>query len=390
MPDPMPEISNEDLKPFSQFQYIGKDTPRYDIPSKVNGEAQFAIDLRLPEMLYGVIERGLVHGAKPSLLNEAEIKNMKGVRKVVVLDHGIGIIAEKLEWALAAKAALDVSWSDAPMTGFNSQEAYQKYAEVADQQKPGEVVVEKGNFTDTHRSAHKTYAVDFKNDYVYHAQMEPLNAVVQVAENGQSAEVWVGSQQGFTPKMGVPRALGISPDKVKVNLMYLGGGFGRRSMTDFVEECARLAKEVSPLPVKLIWTREDDITYGAYRPMSLQRLRAGIDQQGNITSFSHLIVGDGDNLLASGIRNEFYNIPHQQAELRIVPHGVRLKHWRSVGHGPNKYAIECMIDEIAHDQGIDPVAMRRKLLADSPRALATLEKAAAMCNWGQPLSSDRA
>ncbi len=390
MPDPMPAFTNEELKPVGEFQYIGKDKPRYDIPAKVNGEAQFAIDMRLPGMLYAVMERGQVHGAKPELQNEAEINIMQGIKKVVVLDHGVGIIAEKLEWAFAAKAALKISWSDAPMTGFNSQESFQKYAEVADQKKSGEVIVEKGNFTNAFRSASKTYSVDFKNDYVYHAQMEPLNAVVQVAEDRQSAEVWVGSQQGFTPKMGVPGVLGISPENVKVNLMYLGGGFGRRSMTDFVEECAHLAKEVAPLPVKLIWTREDDLTYGAYRPMSLQKLRAGTDRQGNITSFSHLIVGDGDNLLASGIRNEFYNIPHQHAELRIVPHGVRLKHWRSVGHGPNKFAIECMIDEISHDQGKDPVEMRRELMANAPRAQATLEKAASMCQWGQPIPDGRA
>lgn len=390
MPDPIPEFTNDELKPISEFQYIGKDKPRFDIPSKVNGKAQFAIDVRLPDMLYGVIERGLVHGAQPQLQNESEILELQGVKKVVTLDHGIGIIAEKIEWALAAKAMLNITWSNAKVSGFNSQQTYEKYAAVANQDQPGEVIIDEGNFTNAYRSAFKKISVDYKNDYVYHAQMEPLNAVVKVAEGQQSAEVWVGSQQGFTPKMGVPQVLGISPDKVKVNLMYLGGGFGRRSMTDFVEECAHLAKEVAPLPVKLIWTREDDITYGAYRPMSLQRLKAGVDRQGNITSFSHLIIGDGDNLLASGIRNDFYNIPHQHAELRIITHGVRLKHWRSVGHGPNKYAIECMIDEVAHELDLDPIAMRKKLMANAPRARATLEKAADMCNWGQPLPGDRA
>jgi isoquinoline 1-oxidoreductase beta subunit len=152
-------------------------------------------------------------------------------------------------------------------------------------------------------------------------------------------------------------------------------------MNDFVEECTLLAREVAPRPLKLIWTREDDFTYGAFRPLSFQRIRAGINSAGELTSFSHCVVGDGGNLVASGAANDHYNIPNQLAEWREASNGIRLKHWRAVGHGPNKFAIECTIDEIARDQGIDPVAFRRRLMSDSPRALATLEKAAEISGW---------
>lgn len=390
IPEAMPDISDKDLKKQEDFQLVGKYIPRTEIPSKANGSAQFAIDIRLPEMVYAVLERGNLHGASPTLLNEEEILALDGVLKLMPFDYAIGIVAKTLEQALQAKKQLKIQWSDAPASGFNSQEVYASYETIAREKKKGRIINEKGNVEKATRSASKTYSGDFKNDYVYHAQMEPLNAIIQVAENGQSAEVWVGSQQGPDTKLGVPDVLGIPPDKVNVHLQYLGGGFGRRSMNDFVEECAHMAKEMAPLPVKLMWTREDDVAYGAFRPLSLQRLMASVDDEGNITGFSHCVIGDGGHLVASGALNDHYNIPNQLVEWRSASHGVRLKHWRAVGHGPNKFAIEAMLDEIAFQEGVDPVALRRKLMANSPRALATLEKAAEISNWSSPSEEGRA
>lgn len=390
MPDELPEFTEADLTDPKDFRLIGKDVPRTDIPEKVDGSAKFAIDVRLPNMLYGVYERGKLHGSKPSLRNQAEIDAMPGVVKIVEIEYAIGVIAERLEQALAAKKALKIDWSEATASGFNSQEAYAAYEKIASSNKKGDVVRDIGNFRQAKAQSAKTYTADFKNDYVYHAQMEPLNSVIQVAEDGQSAEVWVGSQQGFTPKMGVPKALGIPPENVKVNLMYLGGGLGRRSLTDFITECAFLAKEVAPRPVKLMWTREDDLTYGCYRPLSLQRLTATTDKDGNLTGLSHYVIGDGPNLTSSGILNEYYDIPNKYYELREKEEGIRLKHWRSVGHSPNKFAIESMIDRVAHDQGVDPVEYRSRLMQKFPKALATLEKAAEIANWGNSSTQARA
>ena len=390
MPDSLPELSESEFKDPNSYQFIGIDQPRVDIPEKVMGTAQFAIDIKLPQMLYGVLERGKVHGASPKLNNESEILAMEGVLKLVHFDYAIGIIAETIDQALAAKKLLNTSWSEAPSSGFNSQECYEKYEQIASDKSTGKVIIDEGDINSAIKSADKNFTVDFKNDYVYHAQMEPLNSIVKVDTDGKSAEVWVGSQQGFDSKLGIPKYLGIPAENVKINLQYLGGGFGRRSMTDFVLEGTGLAREVAPRPVKLIWTREDDVSYGAYRPLTLQRLRAATDAQGNITGFSHCVVGDGGNLVASGIRIDYYDIPNKYAEWREVSEGIRLKHWRSVGHAPNKFAIECMIDEIAIYFKKDPADLRRKLLAKAPRALATLEKAMAISNWGSAIDVNRA
>lgn len=390
MPVDIPDFTIDQLKQPSDFKLIGNNIPRTEIPGKVNGSAAFAIDIRLPDMVYGVLERGKRHGAKPTLLNETEILAQEGILKIVAYDYAIGLVATKLEQALKAKSLLKLEWSESDASGFNSQEVYGEYEKIAANRKKGKIVSETGNIDTALRNASKTYTADFKNDYIYHAQMEPLNAVIQVAQDLQSAEVWVGSQQGFDTKLGVPDVLGIAPENVNVHLQFLGGGFGRRSMSDFVVECAKLAKEMAPLPVKLIWTREDDVTYGTFRPISFQRLEVCVDKKGEIDGFSHMVIGDGGNLVASGTSNSHYNIPNQLAEWRETSHGIRLKHWRSVGHGPNKFAIESMLDEIASDQQIDPVALRRKLMADSPRALATLEKVVEMSDWNGATKEGRA
>lgn len=390
IPENLPDFTEEQLKSPKDFRLIGQDIPRTEIPAKVDGTAKFAIDIRLPKMVYGILERGKLHGAKPNLTNEAEILNMPGILKVIPFDYAIGVVATTLERALEAKKKLTISWGEAKAEGYNSQTIYKTYLQRAQDEKKGETIVAQGDVKAALERAAKTYEIDFKNDYVYHAQMEPLNAVIQMAEDAKSAEVWVGSQQGVDPKLGVPEVLGIPPENVKIHLQYLGGGFGRRSMSDFVVECAVLAKEMAPLPVKLIWTREDDLIYGTFRPLSLQRLNAGVDSTGTITSLSHCVIGDGGNLVASGARNDHYNIPNQSVEWREENHGIRLKHWRSVGHGPNKFAIECMLDEIAYGEGIDPMDIRSTLMTGSPRALATLNKVKELSDWNAPAIDGRA
>lgn len=391
-PGQLPEILEKDLKNPGEFRLIGNETvPRYDIPAKVDGSARYAMDVRLPDMVYGVITRSPVHGAKPSLLNEAAIRALPGVIDVVALDHGIGLIAESIEKALAIKPRLQIEWSDdAKAISHNSRQAYEDYVRILDSETvDGRTIAERGDVNQGLRSALKTYTADYKNDYVYHAQMEPLNAVVSVAPDGKSAEVWVGSQSTDGARSAAAGVLGLDTEQVTLHACYLGGGFGRRSMSDNVEEAALLAKELKR-PLKLLWTREDDVQYGSFRPISLQRLQAGVDEQGNITAWRHTIIGPGDRLLASGAEIPFYDIPHQRIEVRAEDHGVRTKHWRAVGHGPNKYAIECFIDEIAAEQKIDPLEMRKKLMKNSPRALKVLQTVAEMANWGTAPAEGRA
>lgn len=391
VPETLPEIPEDQLKSPADFRLIGTVMPRYDIPSKVDGSALFAMDIQVPEMVYGVIERGNLHGASPKLKNEEGILGLPGILKVVQLDYGIGIVADTMHEALAAKEQLEIEWNEGvPAASHTSEDAFIQYQNlVADKAVEGKVLNNQGDVKKAFKQSSKTYTAEFKNDYVYHAQMEPLNAVASFSPEEQSIEIWAGTQNPGSLRPSIAEALGIEQAKVKFNQHFLGGGLGRRSLHDYVIEAALLSKAVSK-PVKLIWTREDDLRYGMYRPLSLQSMKASVDANGKITGFSHVIVGDGDRLLASGAKNEFYNIPNQFLELRVLGQGVRLKHWRSVGHGPNKFAIESFIDEIAFDQGKDPLDFRKQLMQDAPKALKTLEKAAEMANWGGEIPTGRA
>lgn len=379
--DKIPEIPEDKLKKPNEFRLIGKIGKRFDIPSKCNGSAQYAIDIKVPNMVYGIISRSPVYGAKPTLLNESEILNTPGIISIVELDHGIGLIAETLELTLETKPRLQIDWSKGNTAdNFNSVDAYNSYPEVAGRP------TSNGNAP---QSAIKRYTSDYKNDFVYHAQQEPLNAVVSVSEDGQSAEAWVGTQAPASGRNTIARELGIKPSKVNFHRTYLGGGFGRRASSDWILETTKLAKNVKR-PVKLIWTREDDLQYGMFRPQSLQRMHASIDNSNNIVSWKHIIIGTGNRLMGTGAQTQYYNIPNQHIEVRNINHGVRTKHWRAVGHGPNKFAIESFIDEIATDLNIDALDFRLNLMKDFPRAQNVLQNVADMANWRTPTANGRA
>lgn len=387
MPEKLPEVTDADLKDPKDFRLIGKKINRFDIPTKSDGMAQYAIDVQVPGMLHGVIARSPVNGSKPTLLNEAHIMGMKGVYKVVPLQHGIGIVGESFELCQEAKKALEIDWSkDAKAKDYQSVEAYSRYEQKVNDGTSGERISEVGNVAQALELANQTFESVYKNDFVYHAQMEPLNAVVSVSEDGKSAEAWVGSQAHDGARRAVADVLGIDFKDVTYHSCYLGGGFGRRSMSDYVEEATHLSNAVKK-PVKLIWSREDDMQYGAFRPISLQRMQAGVNDEGDIIAWSHQIAGTGDGLMSSGARNSYYSIENQLINLHNIDHGIRTKHWRSVGHGPNKYAIEAFIDEIAHGTQQDPYELRRKLLRNNPRELAVLDKVAEMCEWGKKVEN---
>lgn len=389
--DHIPEIPREKLKKPEDFRLIGKVVQRYDIPAKVDGSAQYAMDINLQDMTYGMIARSPVHGSRPTLKNEASIRNMEGVIEIVNLDHGIGVIASSIDLVLKAKAALSIQWSQAVTAeNHSSQEEYARYTQIvnAGDYKYRELVNE-GRVKEAFAEAAKTYASDYKNDYVCHAQMEPLNAVVSIPADHASAEIWVGTQSPARNKTAIANILGIDESKVTIHRQYLGGGFGRRAISDWIEEAVHLGKAIDK-PMKLIWSREDDIQYGMYRPMSLQRLEAAVDTKGRITGWKHLIMGTGGGLLSSGAEIPFYQIPHQRIRRHDIDHGIRTKHWRAVGHGPNKFAIESFIDEIAADQKKDPLDFRLQMMNGHPRAQKVLQIAADMSNWRGPTMEDRA
>ncbi len=388
IPESVPEIPDSDLKNPKDFKLIGKDYQRYDVPFKVDGSAIYSGDVHVPDMVYAAIARAPVNGTQPELQNEAAIRKTKGVLDLVSLEHGIAVIASSMETALNAKAKMEITWKGEPKAkSHNSQDAYIQYEELSKSSQIGSIVAQAGDLNRELPRASRVIRADYKNDYVYHAQMEPLNAVAHVTAD--SAEVWVGTQAADGTRNDVAKHLGIDFKAVNLHTCYLGGGFGRRSMTDFVIEAVDISKAVHR-PVKLQWTREDDLQYGAFRPISLQKLEAGIDQNGNINSWKHVVIGTGGGLLGSGADIPFYDIPNKLIEVRNIDHGVRTKHWRAVGHGPNKFAIETFIDEIALDLKKDPYQLRRELMKDHPRELAVLDKVAEMANWGSTVPDGRA
>jgi isoquinoline 1-oxidoreductase beta subunit len=381
IPATLPAVDPKELRSRKDFRLIGKSVPRRDIPSKVNGTAQFAMDVRLPNMVYATSLHSPVHTGEPQNWNDDQIKKMPGVIGTVRLPDGIAIVAETFVEAMAARTALKAAWNSGKAAGFDSERALENYEKIhADPKAEKTTLDSKGDANAAFASAAKTYKAEFRSDYGYHAQMEPLNAVVRINEAGDKAEVWEGSQAPDATREEVAKALGLPEERIDVHQCYMGGGFGRRSLGDYAAECARIAKEVRR-PVKLVWTREEDIAHGMFRPQSFQCLEAALDGSGKVNGWRHCVVGDGNFLLITGIKIPYYEVPNQHIERRGVSHGVRLKHWRAVGHVFNVFAIESFVDQMAVAEGMDPIDFRLQRMAITPKARRCFETVAQMCDW---------
>ena len=391
VPATLPAVDKSELKDKSQYRLIGKSVPRRDIPAKVNGTAQYAIDVRLPGMVYATVRHSPVHGGTPESWNEDKVNAMRGVLGTIRLPEGVAVIADSLPHALAARGALEATWKPGRAEGFDSEKALaETYVQVhADPSAKRQTLDSKGDAKAAFGSAAKTYKAEYRSDYGYHAQMEPLNAVARFNDAGDRVEVWEGTQAPDVARARIAKALGFKPGQVTLHQCYMGGGFGRRTLGDYGTEAALVAR-AARRPVKLVWTREEDIGHGMFRPQSFQCLEAALDPDGKVTGWQHCVVGDGGVLLASGIKIPYYQVPNQHIELRGVSHGVRLKHWRAVGHVFNVFAIESFVDEIAADQGIDPVDFRFQRMSISPRARAVFERAVQMSDWKAPRPQGRA
>src|SRR5947209_3232131 len=396
IPPSLPAVDPKELKERKDFRLIGKSMPRRDTPAKVNGTAQYAIDVKLPGMVYASTLHSPVHNAQPGIWdagkqdqsatapeswNDAEIKAMKGVIAVVKLANGLAVVADHFETAKAGRDALKVTWRKAKAEGFNSDRALEDYVKIhADANAQAVKLEEKGDVATAFAAAAKTYHAEFRSDYGYHAQMEPLNAVVRINEAGDKVEVWEGSQAPDESRKAVAKALGFGLEQVDFHQCYMGGGFGRRSIGDYAAECALIAKEVRR-PVKLIWTREEDVAQGMFRPQSFQCLEAATDASGKVTGWKHCVVGDGEFLLITGIKIPYYGVPNQAIERRGVSHGIKLKHWRAVGHVFNTFAIESFVDQMAADQGMDPIEFRFERMGANPKARKVFETLAQMSDY---------
>ena len=392
VPSPLPSVEKQELKDKSEFRYIGKPVPRRDTPLKVNGTAQYAIDVQLPGMVYATVRHSPVHGGVPESWNEAKVKSMRGVLGTVRLPEGVAVLADTLPHALAARQALEVKWSKGEAAGFDSEsELGSSYVKVhSDPQAKTTTLDSKGDAKGAFAAAAKTYKAEYFSDYGYHAQMEPLNAVARFDSSLNKVEIWEGTQDPGSSRMAVAKALGFKPEQVTFHQCYMGGGFGRRTLGDYASETALTAKAIGK-PVKLVWTREEDMQHGMFRPQSFQCLQAALDKDGKVAGWSHCVVGDGGGLLQSGVRiSSYYQVPNQHQELRGVSHGIRLKHWRAVGHVFNVYAIESFVDEMAAAEGMDPIEFRKTRMNITPKARAVFEKVEQMSDWKAPRPQGRA
>jgi isoquinoline 1-oxidoreductase subunit beta len=390
------------LKDPSTFKLIGKATRRLDTPEKLDGSAIFGIDVSVPGMLVAVVARPPVFGAKLKSVDSKKAKAIGGVRHVVTIGRGVAVVADGFWQAEKGRQALELVWDDGALADLNSADEGAMYAELAS--KPGLVAHKSGDADAALAGAKKTIAADYELPYLAHAPMEPLNCVADVRKD--SCEVWVGTQSQTLDLMAAAKAAGLAPAQVKLHTTLLGGAFGRRAVLDshFVVEAVEISKAVKA-PVKVIWTREDDITGGFYRPRYLHRLRGGVDAEGKIAGwqqrivsqslmiggpFEPMMVKDGvDHSAVEGAADAVYAIADRRVEWHQAPNGVPTLWWRSVGHSANAFAVESFIDELAHEGGRDPLEVRRELLKDQPRHLRVLERAAKEAGWGKPLPAGR-
>ncbi len=396
-PEKAPEIKPDQLKPVSQFRLLGKDVTRVDVAAKSTGKEIYAIDVRVPGMLYGTIARRPVRDSGPVSFNRDEVKAMPGIVEVVALEQGVGVIGETIEQVFAARAKLKVQWKDAPGFKMNSEAARGEYlAKARDPQARGVVGRNTGDAMGAIASAARVHTSDFTTDYVYHAQMEPHACVASVTADG--LELWAGTQWPTRTVADAAAAAGVKPDKVKFHHLTMGGGYGRNAFVEYAVDATQLSKAVGK-PVKMIQSREDDLANGRFRPMTAQRVVVALDTTGKVTGWRHRIVADTivpylygqarmdaqkgvDHIVVYGADMPQYDVPNHIAEHLYEERGVRTAAWRGIGAGHNNFAIEVVVDELARMAKQDPVAYRLALLKD-PRAKAVVQKAAQMADFSR-------
>lgn len=388
------------LKDSRAFGLIGHQDVRLDIVSKVQGTARFAMDIRLPGMLRAVVARPPVFGGRVASVDAGNALAVPGVTDVVEISSGVAVVAENTWAAIKGREALGIVWDESHAETRGTPELAGEYRALLET--PGRAARKVGDAAEALAGAAKTLAATFSFPYLAHAPMEPLNCVVQLSENG--CEIWAGDQFQTVDQANAAAAAGLDPGQVKIQTLFAGGSFGRRANppSDYIVEGVLVAKALGGrAPIHLVWTREDDLRGGFYRPMFVHRVRAGLDGDGNPVAWHHRLVGqsiaantpfegamvkDGiDAASVEGVADMPYAIPNLSVELHSPEVGVPVLWWRSVGHSHTAFAVEVFIDELAAEAGRDPVAFRRALLVARPRHLGVLDLAARKADWGASL-----
>ncbi|MDP9083911.1 MAG: xanthine dehydrogenase family protein molybdopterin-binding subunit [Pseudomonadota bacterium] len=391
---PVPERVT--LKDPKDFQLIGRHAPRVDAVAKSDGTAQFTLDFVLPGMLVALLKRPPLFGSTVKSFDPAAALAVPGVIKVVQVPRGIAVVAKGYWAAKQGRDALKIDWDDSKAEKRSSAALMEEYRQLAE--RPAAPARNDGDAVKAIKDASKKVSGSYEFPYLAHAPMEPLDAVVKLTAS--SCEIWAGDQFQTIDQANAAKIAGLDPQQVSIHTLYAGGSFGRRANlgSDYIVEAVSIAKAYGAegTPIKLQWTREDDIHGGLYRPMYFHKLEAGINDKGELTGWRQVIVGqsimagtmfaamikDGiDSTSVEGAANLAYDIPNVKVELATTQTGVPVLWWRVVGSSHTAFAVEAFMDEVAHAAGQDGFTFRRKLLAHSPRMKAVLELAAEKAGW---------
>jgi len=393
------------LKDPKEWKLIGTPVRRLDSPVKITGKAQFGIDVQFPGLRTAVVARPPAFGAKLAKFDASAALKVPGVEQVVPTANGVAVVAQHFWAAKLGRAALHVEWTPPEGGGVDTAKQMAEFHDKA--RTPGTIVVEKGKVEPGLAAAKTKLVSEYEFPYLAHAAMEPLNCAVKI--DGDHCEIWTGTQFQGVDQMVAAKILGIAPDKVTIHTMFLGGGFGRRAnpTSDFVAEAVIVAKAAG-VPVKVVWTREDDMHGGYYRPAYVHRIQAGLDDKGRPVAWDHVVIGQS---IVAGTPFEGMMIKHgidptsvegladspyleSTGAVRVSLHSPRtaipVLWWRSVGNTHTSFAMESMIDEAAHAAGQDPLAYRLGLLKEKPRHAAALNLAAEKAGWSTPPAAGRA
>lgn len=388
------------LKEPKDWKIIGKATKRLDGPEKINGTAIFGQDVHFDGLMTAMVARSPVFGGSVKSFDATAAKKIKGVQQVVQVPSGVAVIADNYWAAKQGRDALKVEWNLGPNAGLDSKALVSEYRKMAATQ--GLPAAKAGDLKLAASKTTKTVEAEYVLPYLAHSPMEPLNCSVKISKD--TCEIWTGTQMQGTDQQAAAKILGLKPEQVTIHTLFLGGGFGRRAnpAADFVSEAVQVAKAAG-VPVKTVWSREDDVKGGYYRPMYLHKAKIGLDADGMPASWEHTIVGQSiilgtpfeafmikegvDATSVEGVADSPYlkSIPNYQVNLHTAKTGVPVLWWRSVGHSHTALVMESLIDELAHTAKKDPLEYRRALLKDHPRHLATLNLAAEKASWGKPL-----
>ncbi len=393
----LPVPKDVKLKDAKDFKYVGKPIKRLDTPAKVNGSAEFGIDVKLPGMLYASLAQCPVIGGKVVSFDGAKAKAMPGVKHVVQITDGVAVVADSWWQAKVARDALDIKWDEGPAKSMSS-DAVAAGLKAASA-KPGAAFKVQGDVDAGMKGAAKTLEASYEMPFLSHSPMEPMNFTADVRSD--SCLLYGPTQFQQMAEGVAAQMLGMKPSQITIRTTFLGGGFGRRIDVDFVAQAIEISKAVNA-PVKLLWTREDDMTHDFYRPTSLHQLSGGLDAAGkpvamkfHLTSSSVTarlfppFVKDGLDPFMLEAAAVPYDIPNQYADSLIYETGLRVGYWRSVSHALNAFANESFMDEMAQAAGKDGYEFRRTLLDQKPRLKNVLELAAAKAGWGTPLPAGR-